>query len=555
MSIAYNEVFSIVGPASLFTCAFSAKGDDFHNDTNAIQTALDSLDRIGGGTLFFDRGTYMVSTIRLGKKTSLVGCGNGATIIKQIKGTKADCVIVQAKSAALRISNLSIVGNDSNNGIIIENSRGGNENHPYLYTKDIKDGVPQPYKWMTIDDICIYHFGTGLHAEQPGYNINICNSTFSHNGIGVIMKCTDSSIYNCFVTNNNKSGLILTGSNIKVSNIKSIWNGIGDAPNSAAIAVVGSRNQLINCETQDNYCKGFVIKGQYNLLSNCMSNTDGYFAEPKMYNPSIKACGFLIGGLYNSFSNCLVTSYTEKFGAVFHSPVIVEESVANYYPDVFENIKILVAKDMQFFHEPYKNVETLSSKGNIVNACIERLGGNHYFVSTQKKSNTIKDISCQISSLGMLVDYKCFGEDGQIMEMGGDERFTLGIDKKKICLKMVNKCIAELPLDDDAVLNQDDMRLVVLFSNRGGNRTISLTCYEKTAQRGWIKKEVIQELDGSVSRNSPKVDLRIGDANVAIKRFVITNTPLPESVFLPYSNTNRIYDSALVYIDADSYLQ
>lgn len=555
MSIAYNETFSIMGSGRLLPCAFGARGDGYHNDTNAIQTALDSLDRIGGGTLYFDSGTYMVSTIRLGKKTSLVGCGNGATIIKQIKGTKADCVVVQAKSAALRISNLSIVGNDSYNGIIIENSKGGNENHPYLYSKDIKDGVPQPYKWMTIDDICIYHFGTGLHVEQPGYNINICNSTFSHNGTGVIMKCTDSSIYNCFVTNNNKSGLILTGSNIKVSNIKSIWNGIGDAPNSAAIAVVGSRNQLINCETQDNYCKGFVIKGQYNLLSNCMSNTDGYFAEPKKYNPSIKACGFWISGLYNSFSNCLVTSYTEKFGAVFHSPVIVEESVASYYPNVFENIKILVAKDMQFFHEPYKNVEALSSKGNIANARIESFDDNRYFVSTQKKNNTIKDISCQISNLGMLIDYKCFGEDGQIMEIDGDERYTLGIEKKKICLKLANKCIAELSLDDDAVLNQDDMRLIVLFSNKGDKRTVFLSCYEKTAWRGWIKKVVRQDLDKSVCQKFKKVDLRIGDADVPIKRFVITNNSLPESVFLPYSNTNRIYDSALVYFDADSYLQ
>ena len=161
--------YSSIYNGSLCPESFGAKGDGSHDDTKAIQTLLDSLDKIGGGTMYLGSGTYMVTSIHLGKKTSAVGCGNGATLIKQIKGIKAACVIVQPMSAALNISNLTIVGNNDNIGLMIENTSDGQENHLYLYNKGIKDGVPQPYKWMTIDNICIYHFETGLNIENKGY--------------------------------------------------------------------------------------------------------------------------------------------------------------------------------------------------------------------------------------------------------------------------------------------------------------------------------------------------------------------------------------------------
>lgn len=530
---------------------FGAVGDGLHDDTEAIQTTLDLLDRMGGGTIYLGGGTYMVSSIKLGKKTSLIGCGNGATLIKQIKGTDADCVIVPSHSAALRISNLSIIGNDTNNGIIIETSRGGGENHPYLFTKDIKDNILQPYKWLTIDDICIYHFDTALNIEPHGFNINICNSTFSHNDIGVVMKCSDSSMYNCYITNNKKDGLYLANSNNKISNVKSIFNGIRDPMNSAAIKVIGSRCQIVNCETQDNYCKGFFVGGQYNLLSNCISNTDGYAKEPKGYDPSIAACGFKISGLFNTFSNCAVSNYLEKYGAVYHSPIIVDKSILYYYPEIYNDIKVLIAKDRLIFHEPLKNVQTLNSKGVIYHAQVESEDEGQYFVSTQKRSNIIKDITCQMSSLQMLADFKCSAEKGQIVVFEGRNKLIVSLENKALILKMDEKLLAELTMDDDALFNKDDLRLIVSFSQSGMKRFVSLLCYEKTKQRGWIKKEIKKELVVPYSVMN-KTKVRIGDAGILVKRIALSNTPLPESVFLPYSNTNRIYDGSIVYVDADS---
>lgn len=519
----------------LTALTIGAKGDGIHDDTKSIQTAMDSLDRHGGGAIYLGSGTYMVSSIRLGKKTSLIGCGNGATIIRQIKGTKGDCVVVPAKSAALRVSNLSIVGNNSNCGLNIESSRGGTENHPYLYTKSIKDNVPQPYKWITIDDVCIYHFEVGLNMERAGFNINVCNSTFSHNGIGVVMRCTDSSMYNCYITNNKKDGFHMTGSNNKISNVKSIFNGREEPISTAAIVIHGSRNQIVNCETQDNYCKGFFVGGQNNLLSNCISNTDGYAKEPKGYIPSVKACGFRIKGLYNSFSNCAVTSYTDKYGAVFHSPVMVDSAVAYYYPDIFNDIRVLIAKDKPLFHEPFRNVQTLASKNKV------------------SSNGIIKKIDCPLNSLGLLLDFKALGT-GTVVSISSDNQMAVAVENKSVVLTWQGVEKARLVLDEDVVLDQDEQRLIVLFCQKGQSLSVLMLMYEKTATRGWIKKEVRNDMDMPAT-HMKSADLKVGDQVVGVKRIALSNTPMPESVFLPSSNTNRIYDASFVYVDKDAPLE
>lgn len=555
MSIASNSTpLNVYGVGRLSPEAFGAKGDGIHDDTNAFQTALDSLDRMGGGAIYLGSGTYMVSSIRLGKKTSLIGCGNGATLIKQIKGTKSNCVIVPAKAAALRISNLSIIGNDANCGLMVDNSQGGiGENHPYLYTKDIKDGVPQPYKWMTIDDVCVYRFNTGLDIEKAGFNINICNSTFSHCGDGVIMKCTDSFIYNCYITNNKRNGLDISGSNNKICNIKSIFNGMSNSKESSGIILRASRCQVMNCETQDNFCKGFYITGQYNMFSNCVSNTDGYNKKPMGYNPEIEACGFRINGLYNSFVNCAVTNYSEKYGAIYHSPVIVDDSVMCYYPNIFEGIQVLIAKDKLLFYEPFHNVQTLTSKNQVHSVQKERISNEDYFITTLPKGNVIKDINCGLSSLNMFADFRCREKGGEIISIRGINTLTLSVENNCLRLLWDGHKKAELVLDEDAVMNQDDLRLIVSFTQFAQKLTISLLCYEKTKSRGWIKKEMRQNIDIPVS-NMKDANVRIGDATVAVKRLAVTNSPLPESVFLPSSNTNSIYDGSIVYVDADSTL-
>lgn len=537
----------------LFPGEMGAKGDGVHDDTYVIQTAIDSLVRIGGGTVMLGSGTFLVSSIKLGPKVSLVGNGNGATIIKQAKGQKQHCVVVRDIAAALKIADLSILGNDLNIGLYVEKSGGYGENHPYLYGKTRGIEQSQAYKWITIDNICIYHFETGLHLEPAGFNINICNSTFSHNGDGVVMSCTDSSLFNCYITNNKRTGIAVEGSNNKISNVKSIFNCMSGGKNHAAIVVNGYRCQLMNCETQDNYGNGFIINGAYNELTNCLSNTDGYGEKGMRYDATKRACGFQINELYNTFSNCVVTNYNEKYGAVYHSPVIVKEEVTYYYPNIYSDIKVLIGKNKLMFHEPFGNVQALSTKNLVEKLNVKEIDGYRYFLGTKRNVNVVKNIDVSLSSLHLLVDFRSMDQGGELLRLDSEKNMRLVVEKSSIVLYWNGNKEAVLQLDDDAVLNKDDLRLILGFSQFERKRFVMMTMFEKTTERGWIKKEVMQATN-IPSEWMQNVNVKIGDSSVPVKRLAILQSPLPEAVFMPSSNTNIIYSSAGVYVDVDSCL-
>lgn len=530
---------------------FGALANGTHDDTHAIQTAIDSLVKIGGGTVYLSTGTYLVKSIRLGPKVSLVGNGNGATVIKQAKGQIEHCIIVKNIAAALKITDLTVLGENNNSGIYFEESGGAGENHHYLYANTSQWNKSQAYKWIVIDNVCVYRFETGLDICKWGFNINISNSTFSHNGNGVIMKCTDSFMYNCFVTNNRKNGLVVVGGADKISNVKSIFNGRDSAKNYGAIVIKASGCQIMNCETQDNYGKGFIVEGMYNSFTNCMSNTDGYSKDPYQYDPAVKACGFMIKNLYNTFSNCVVMNYNEKYGAVYHSPVIVDEPMSYYYPNIFEDIKVLNTANRLMFNEPFRNVQTLASKNQIENLNIGLIEGSNYFVKTHPKDNTLKVKDLHLCSLQLLVDFKCDGNGGKIIEINGEDTLSVNVEQSSLVLYWQGRKVEELVLDNDMVMNKDNLRFILSFSRYEGSRYVQMLMYEKTENRGWIKKTITGENDIPKEKIENAI-IKIGDRQLSVKRVVLTHSPFPESVFLPSSNINRVYDSSVVFVDADS---
>lgn len=85
--VAAAEWFSAVdalrlsgAPASVKT--FGATGDGVTDDTAAIQAALDHMDSVGGGTLYFPEGTYLISSyLTVHPMTIIRGAGYGSTNI------------------------------------------------------------------------------------------------------------------------------------------------------------------------------------------------------------------------------------------------------------------------------------------------------------------------------------------------------------------------------------------------------------------------------------------------------------------------------------------
>lgn len=530
---------------------FGAVGNGAHDDTDAIQQAIDQLVKLGGGTVKLGSGTYLVKSIILGPKVSLVGNGNGATIIKQTTGHKEHCIIVKDIAAALKIADLTVLGDNANSGVFFEESGGYGENQNYIYSNTANWDKSQAYKWIIIENISIYKFETGLDINRWGFNINISNCTFSHNGTGVNMKCTDSFLYNCYIANNRKDGLVVNGGANKINNIKSIFNGRANSREYGAIVIKSSSCQVFNCETQDNYGKGFIIEGMYNMISNCISNTDGYSRDPYGYDPIVEACGFMIKGLYNSFSNCAVKNYNEKYGAVYHSPVIVDKSVSYYYPDIYDNIKVLITSDRLMFNEPFRNVQTLASKNKVKNINIGTIEEGHYFLHNRNKDNYTKIEEISTNSLHLIVDFRCSASYGNLIQIGGSRSLCAYIAHSSVYLSYQGIIIAELPIDENVIMDKDDLRLAVSFNQYGDEKYIQMQMFEKTIDRGWIKKKTRTETDIPAERIK-NASVKIGDNQVAVKRVVVSQTPIPESVIMPSSNLNKVYDSAIVYLDADS---
>lgn len=358
-------------------------------------------------------------------------------------------------------------------------------------------------------------------------------------------------MYNCYITNNKMSGLIVDGSNNKISNVKSIFNCTSGGINHTAIVVNNYRCQLMNCETLDNYGKGFIVNGAYNELVNCISNTDGYGKNGMRYDATKQACGFQINGLYNSFSNCVVTNYNEKYGAVYHSPVIVKEEVGYYYPNIYSDIKVLIGKNQLMFHEPFRNVQTLSTKNIVEGLDVSEIDGHRYFAGAGEDTNIIKHIDVNLSSLQLLVDFRSMGQGGELVRIDSEMNMRLFVEKSSIVVYWNDNKEAVLPLDDDVVMDKDDLRLIVGFSQFERRKIVLITMFENTSERGWIKKEVMQapNIPSKWMRN---VIIKLGDSSVPVKRLVISQSPFPEAIFMPSSNTNIIYSSAVVYVDVDS---
>lgn len=112
----------LLGPQSVSVVAFGATGDGVHDDTAAIQSAVDSLPA-SGGVVYFPPGNYVVTrTIQISKAASLVGSHKRLTrlyapdlaaAILRFTGTRTNRI------EAIEVSNLSLSGPRST-GIVID---------------------------------------------------------------------------------------------------------------------------------------------------------------------------------------------------------------------------------------------------------------------------------------------------------------------------------------------------------------------------------------------------------------------------------------------------
>ncbi len=207
---------------------FNAKADGIHNDTIAVQAAIDSCGAAGGGVVFFPEGTYLISAITVSSpNVYLVGSGIQNTIIKK-STSAADTAAITISASYCGVSNLTIkgvsvasfVGNETAIDIVGVNdsTRRSNCIVDKVEVYDIGSYGVQAYyaKHLRVTNCYIHDVGyagigiwasdysivTGnqIHTVTPGTSSNVYGIFFSHKAVSdtrlKFAICSDNQIYN-----------------------------------------------------------------------------------------------------------------------------------------------------------------------------------------------------------------------------------------------------------------------------------------------------------------------------------------------------------------------
>lgn len=261
--------------------------------STAINTALEYLSSLGGGTLTLN-GKYTISnTIKIKDNVTLCGNGQENTLIEVNEGCTCNAIETDWSTGysihdlAIKIprtntlGNCLVLGNLENRidvwGISIYN----------LYIQESAENgiLIQPKFWV---------------VNFNNLMIRKCN------GSGILNKSSDNTFSNIF-TFDCRWGIRNEASNNKVINCKFTFCGMTtytDNPTSFSPSASSGiynkgckRNTYVNCECQDNYGYGFSFVDSYNLmLSNLLADRCGTYAH--------YIVGQENGGYGFNFENC-----------------------------------------------------------------------------------------------------------------------------------------------------------------------------------------------------------------------------------------------------------
>lgn len=337
---------------------FGAKTDDNSFDsTDAIQKAVEFSTNSYGKVLRFLQGLYYFDQIVLDFKVSVKGSGIGCTILRQNSSFDGHAIDIPSYCNCFRIEDFTLIGNGNGeyDGIHFADNDDWNKGGVRYAKQEIKGFVSDgsAYRYSYINNVLVSNFGgNGLYLGTKQYCLFVENSHFrDNNRCGIVLKATDSTINNCYCEYNHLTGLDILGSNNKISNVKSIWNGKDNPKDSNAFSV-NSRNQLVNCESQDNYCRGYYIYGDDNTFVNCMSNNDCYFSEDKVYNPSMSPRAIMIdrNADNNNFVGCKITTYNYAYGSLLETPFYLGGDLGRYdVTKIFDGVDISCEPDRSLF--------------------------------------------------------------------------------------------------------------------------------------------------------------------------------------------------------------
>lgn len=204
---------------------FGAKGDELTNDTQAIQNGINFIQRSNlADTLYFPKGTYLISHIEITQGINLEGESEYYTCLKSIDNNTNNSLIELINTGTFHnyLSNFRINGNMDNNT---------NEIHGILANitqADLGDRYTN-YNHLTISRCT----GYGIYLAQNVTTYDFRELRFDNVNVASCKKgiyaesVTDSVFTRVTAHSNVEEGIYINGSNNRIVNCKCFWNGKG----------------------------------------------------------------------------------------------------------------------------------------------------------------------------------------------------------------------------------------------------------------------------------------------------------------------------------------
>ena len=277
-TLAANPVVAATATVAGATSIAATQGDQ----TAQIQAALDDAFNSGGGSVLLEEGTFNISS-SLYVRTHVTLMGSGAGTLIRATGENFNWMIqLPANSHAASVRSLRILGSNRAGGIQVLTSGPGEFSGSDSYA--------------LIENVFLHDLRTNGLRVGNGFdtraialhNVVVVRANAGH---GIQFNAVDSIISNCTTAGASLSGLLISRGNNRVTNHKSFFCGIN------GIAVTGSRNQLSNCQSQDNSVDGFRIEDAEDVtLSSCMADSNNFVGF------RIRRCEGVTASAISSFS-------------------------------------------------------------------------------------------------------------------------------------------------------------------------------------------------------------------------------------------------------------
>ncbi len=308
---------------------------DAEDNTDALQALIDRVWQAGGGEILFGAGTFKFKSVNCRSQVSFRGQGEGATFLMRISDdsvTSKGFLYFDQYATAGHIKDLTIVGRDMTT---LTDGKMGTEHFPEGYfTADgmagiyyeqgqesysstfvdgeagwavqglltsgrtFAEGDIVAYKFATLDNIMVMGFpGYGIYIGPYIFCFTINNVSIEQCGCGFYCASSDTIMSNMLIEGSAYDGALIAGGNLKISNMKSIWNGAWTtledrkSPFVAAdpvmnsilekdddcwgIQLQASRSSVTNIEVQDNYCSGIFLNGVDLSATGIISDSNG----------------------------------------------------------------------------------------------------------------------------------------------------------------------------------------------------------------------------------------------------------------------------------------